>query len=197
MGLAEWGSASVMADLSPPVRWFRSRVTFRVREADAIELRRKPRYPRSMMESLRALVIRAATCSAVLVAACVGSTASQYPTTGSGDAGVSDGGAFQGACDTETTWQVAAGSGASGSTLTFSIPASDDDGGAWSPAAGLTYSFAPGTCTVSLATSGCPGVGTFNLKTRACTLLTQGSCEAGPCDSACPTRPSTCALTGL
>jgi hypothetical protein len=27
--------------------------------------------------------------------------------------------------------------------------------------------------------------------------LTQGSCEAGPCDSACPTRPSTCALTGL
>ncbi len=151
-----------------------------------------------MGESLRAWVVRAATCSAAIAAACVGSTASQYPTSGTGpDAGPSDAGAFQGACDTATTWQVAAGSGAGGSTLTFSIPESDDDGGAWSPAAGFTYSFSRGTCTVSLATSGCPGVGTFNLQTRACTLLTQGPCDAGPCDSACPTRPSTCALTGL
>jgi hypothetical protein len=143
---------------------------------------------------------RAAPAAALVVFACVSSTSSQYPAgvDPGGDGGAQGGDAgSSGACDTTTTWQVAFGSGAGQSTLTFQVPSADSSGGTWSPTAGFTYTFNASTCTVTLATSGCQGVGSFDLRTRDCKMLTQATCEASTCGSGCPTQPATCILTGL
>jgi hypothetical protein len=134
------------------------------------------------------------------LAACV-STTSQFPPGsdgGGGGGGPATDGGPQGACDPGATWQVTFGSATGGSTITFSVPSADTNGGSWTPTTGFTYTFDAKTCTVSLATGGCPGVGTFDLETRSCNMLTQATCDAATCPTtACPTQPTTCLLGGL
>jgi hypothetical protein len=125
------------------------------------------------------------------VSGCLGcSTSSQNPP----DAG---GSPLSGACDSAATWQVSIGGSSAGGSLAFTIPSSDANGGSWSPTSGISYSFDSATCTVTFSTAGCSGIGTFNLGTRACTLLTAPSCAQAPCDAGCPTQPATCTITML
>jgi hypothetical protein len=155
-------------------------------------------YPEKSMSTLRSW-IGLTGVPVALASACVGATSSQFPPdagTSSADAGTAGGdGASSGACDTATTWQVALGAAGGGGTLTFVVPSSDVNGGTWSPASGITYSFDAATCTVTLTTGGCPG-GTFDLATRACHVLTAATCDGSPCEG-CPSQSTTCTLSGL
>lgn len=135
---------------------------------------------------------------------CLAASTSQNPPDGGaaldagGGAARGDGGApASGACDTAATWQVTIGGASGGGTLSFSVPAADVNGGSWSPAAGISYSFDPSSCTVTFASGGCSGIGTFGLRTGACTILTVPSCAKGPCDAGCPTLPEACTMTRL
>jgi hypothetical protein len=138
----------------------------------------------------------------LLASACLASSSSQLPVdaggTSASDGGgpIGDGAPYKGTCDTAATWQVVTGGTSGGATLTFVVPQSAANGGSWTPATGLTYSFDATTCTVSLTSAGCPG-GTFDLATRACTVLTEAICEASACDAGCPSQTTACTLSGL
>jgi hypothetical protein len=150
---------------------------------------------RRRLLGLAALVVLAP----LTIASCVGATSSQNPPGVTVDASTpaESGQPFNGTCDTSTTWQVALSGASGGGTLTFEVPASDTNGGSWTPTPGLTYSFDASTCTVTLASQGCAGIGTFDLSTRTCHLLTEATCSTAPCDAGCPTQSTTCVLSAL
>jgi hypothetical protein len=139
----------------------------------------------------------------LLASACLASSSSQFPVdagaSAAGDGGggsIGDGALYKGACDTAATWQVVTGGASGGATLTFVVPQSAANGGSWTPATGLTYTFNATTCTVSLESAGCPG-GAFDLATRACNVFTDAICEASACDAGCPSQTTACTLSGL